>query len=269
MFLSFLFFFVQLFSLSFVDITIYYAPGQQRPIATGAAAAAAQASLVPGSSYAVLNTTELLPPAPPNPLPPMQFNIAVENRAPSGVSINQEAGFLGPSVEMSVANQIQRSGRVNIRVGGNSQEQATLVDSLPNGRMLAKGSREGSSNPTATPPLIYTLDLLILMRSISDLFNVRWYLGAPFNDTSHLKLDIIEHGQAILGDYLLGIQVANEPDLFTKDARARPANWTINDYIGEIRTFIAGINDDAAITNKSMLMGPSLSGNRLFYESDV
>ncbi|KAJ7574780.1 glycoside hydrolase family 79 protein [Mycena floridula] len=259
MFLSFLFFFVQLFSLSFADVTIYYAPGQQRPLATGAAAAAAQASLVPGKSYAVLNTTELLPPAPPSPLPPMQFNIAVENNAPSGVSINQEAGFLGFSVEMSVANQIlgknssliavpflnlmsaltERSGRVNIRVGGNSQEQATLVDSLPNGRVLAKASREGPSTPTNTPTLDYTLDLLILMRSISDLVNIRWYL------------------------------VANEPDLFAKDARARPENWTVNDYIGEIRTFIAGVNDDAAITDKSMLMGPSLSGNGLFHESDV
>ncbi|KAJ7572959.1 hypothetical protein C8J56DRAFT_1133492, partial [Mycena floridula] len=277
-------------------VTIYYAPGQQRPLATGAAAAAAQASLVPGKSYAVLNTTELLPPAPPSPLPPMQFNIAVENSAPSGVSINQEAGFLGFSVEMSVANQIlgknssliavpflnlmsaltERSGRVNIRVGGNSQEQATLVDSVPNGRVLAKASREGPSTPactfrilfdcaefsqTNTPTLDYTLDLLILMRSISDLVNIRWYLGAPFNDTSHLKLDIIEHGQAILGDYLLGIQVANEPDLFAKGARARPEV--------SLSTFIAGVNDDAAITNKSMLMGPSLSGNGLFHESDV
>ncbi|KAJ7572949.1 hypothetical protein C8J56DRAFT_1133482 [Mycena floridula] len=287
MFLSveFLFFFVQLFSLSFADLTLYYAPGQQRPLATGAAAAAAQASLVPGKSFAVLNTTELLPPAPPSPLPPMQFNIAVQNSAPSEVSINQEAGFLGFSVEMSVANQILGKNSpisefdvcldralwtcVNIRVGGNSQEQATLVDSLPNGRMLAKGSREGSSNPTNTPPLDYTLDLLILMRSISDLVNIRWYLGAPFKDTTHLKLDIIEHGQAILGDYLLGVQVANEPDLFAKDARARPANWTVDDYIGEIKTFIAGVNDDTAITNKSMLMGPSLSGNGLFHESDV
>ncbi|KAJ7572751.1 glycoside hydrolase family 79 protein, partial [Mycena floridula] len=263
------------------DVTIYYAPGQ-KPFGTGTAAAAAQTSLIPGKSYAVLNTTELPPPAPPNPLPSMQFDITLQSSGTPGLSINQQAGFLGFSVEMSVANQIlgknsrstliqvpflnlmsaliERSGRVNVRVGGNTQEQAALVDSLPDGRMLSKGDRSQASNPTATPPIIYTLDLLILMREISNLLNVRWYLGAPFNDTSHLKLDIIEHGQAILGDYLLGMQVGNEPDLFNVGQRARPS---------EIQTFITGVNNDAAITNKSMLMGPSVSGNGNFTEQQV
>ncbi|KAJ7588772.1 hypothetical protein C8J56DRAFT_889536 [Mycena floridula] len=131
------------------------------------------------------------------------------------------------------------------------------------------GDQSQASNPTATPPVLYTLDLLILMHEISDILNVRWYMGAPFNDTSNLKLQIMEHGQAILGDYLLGMQVGNELDLFSVGGRARSVNYTINDYIGEVHQFIAGVNADTAITNKSMLIGPSVSGNGAFTEQNV
>ena len=53
-----------------------------------------------------------------------------------------------------------------------------------------------------------------MLRNISSLVNVRWYLGVPFNDTSHFRLAIAEQGQQILGDYLIGLQVGNEPDLY-------------------------------------------------------
>jgi hypothetical protein len=36
--------------------------------------------------------------------------------------------------------RLQRAGRINIRVGGNTQETATLVDSLPNGKILEKNT---------------------------------------------------------------------------------------------------------------------------------
>lgn len=39
-------------------------------------------------------------------------------------------------------------------------------------------------------------------------------LGIPFNDTTDFRLQIAEHGEAILGDKLLGFQAANEPDLY-------------------------------------------------------
>jgi hypothetical protein len=32
-----------------------------------------------------------------------------------------------------LANLVQRGGNVNVRVGGNTQEQAELVDFIPNG----------------------------------------------------------------------------------------------------------------------------------------
>lgn len=34
------------------------------------------------------------------------------------------------------------------------------------------------------------------------------------NDTSNLRLQIAEVGEAILGDNLLGFQLGNEPDLY-------------------------------------------------------
>lgn len=40
----------------------------------------------------------------------------------------------------------ERAGHVNIRVGGNTQETAVLVDSLSDGKMIEK-DKEQSSNP--------------------------------------------------------------------------------------------------------------------------
>ena len=40
----------------------------------------------------------------------------------------------------------QRGGRVNVRVGGNTQDYATLVPSLPNGKMIQK-QNTGNTNP--------------------------------------------------------------------------------------------------------------------------
>jgi hypothetical protein len=75
-----------------------------------------------------------------------------------------------------MANIVERVGWVQVRVGGNSQESAELVPSLPNGLMLAKDTNN-TSGPTSTPPLEYTPDLLYLMGNISKLTNTHWYLG--------------------------------------------------------------------------------------------
>ena len=45
-----------------------------------------------------------------------------------------------------MANLQQRAGAVKIRVGGNTQETATLVESTPDGRILEKDI-QGVSNP--------------------------------------------------------------------------------------------------------------------------
>ena len=69
-----------------------------------------------------------------------------------------------------------RSGEVHVRIGGNTQDYATLVDSLDQGRIIDKLS-DDISNPTDTPPLLYTRGLFYIMSNISDFVPVKWYLG--------------------------------------------------------------------------------------------
>lgn len=45
-----------------------------------------------------------------------------------------------------MAHVTERAGHVNIRVGGNTQETAVLVDSLEDGKMIEK-DKLASSNP--------------------------------------------------------------------------------------------------------------------------
>lgn len=75
-----------------------------------------------------------------------------------------------------MTNLIERAGWVQVRVGGNTQESAELVSSLPNGTILAK-DYSNLSGPTSTPPLTYTIDLIYMMANISKLTNTHWYLG--------------------------------------------------------------------------------------------
>lgn len=44
----------------------------------------------------------------------------------------------------------ERAGRVNIRVGGNTQETATLVQSLPDMKMVEKQETAGNNPVRAT-----------------------------------------------------------------------------------------------------------------------
>jgi hypothetical protein len=114
-----------------------------------------------------------------------------------------------------LSNLARRAGGVHIRVGGNTQETAVLVDSTQSGRVLEKDIN-GVSNPTQTPPLDYTRDLIYMMGNISQLVSVDWFLGIPFNDTDHFRLAVAEVGQQVLGPRLIGLQVGNEPDLYAR-----------------------------------------------------
>jgi hypothetical protein len=113
-----------------------------------------------------------------------------------------------------MANIKQRAGSVHIRIGGNTQETATLVASIPGGHAIGK-DKGSSTNPTQTPGLIYTAEILYMLGNISALAGVKWYLGIPFNDTANLRLQIAEVGEAVLGSNLLGLQAGNEPDLYS------------------------------------------------------
>lgn len=55
-----------------------------------------------------------------------------------------------------MANLQSRVGRINIRVGGNTQETATLVDSTPDGLIIEK-DLGGATNPVRTIHLLSKL----------------------------------------------------------------------------------------------------------------
>ncbi|EIW64921.1 glycoside hydrolase family 79 protein [Trametes versicolor FP-101664 SS1] len=229
------------------------------------------------TELAAYNPIYMEPPPIPSPAPPLQFSIGVPSSAQlmNALSIPQHGTFFGFSIEMSVANQLsettlfpqflnlmntvaQRAGAVHIRVGGNTQETAFLVESLPDGAMIEK-DKEDASNPTSTPVLAFTPELLYMMANVSSLINARWYLGIPFNDTSDFRFQIAEQGEAILGDNLLGFQAANEPDLYAAHGH-RPSTYGPFDFFGEYALLTQAYQNDSAIPVKNNLIAPSVSG---------
>jgi hypothetical protein len=48
-----------------------------------------------------------------------------------------------------MSNIVERAGSVKVRIGGNTQESATLVQSTPDGRILEK-DQQGTFNPVRT-----------------------------------------------------------------------------------------------------------------------
>lgn len=75
-----------------------------------------------------------------------------------------------------MATLANRGGEVHVRVGGNTQDYATLVDHLDKGNVIQK-MPDNVGNPTGTPPLLFTRDLLYMMNNISNFVPVKWYLG--------------------------------------------------------------------------------------------
>ncbi len=167
------------------------------------------------TASAAYDHTILQAPAPPNPPIPTNQFIQLYSGGMNDLSMPLSGAFFGFSIEMSIATHVcmylpffvpssrrlwsvsgvgqnssllqvpflnlmanikERVGWVQVRVGGNTQESAKLVQSLPNGTTLAK-DLSNTFNPTGTPPLAYTPDLLYLMGNISSLTNTRWYLG--------------------------------------------------------------------------------------------
>ncbi|KAJ7092343.1 glycoside hydrolase family 79 protein [Mycena belliarum] len=228
---------------------------------------------------AAYNDTTLTPPPIPNPPIGTRFTLALQATS-AGVyplSIPLKGTFYGFSVEMSVINQlfgknsahispiflnlmaniVARAGAVHVRTGGNTQEYAFFVNELPFGAAIAK-QKADTNNPTETPAVIYTIDYFYLLSNISSLVNVKWYLGIPFNETAPFRLDIVHHGEAILGENLLGLQAANEPDLYA-DHKQRPETYSPFDYFGEFGDLVAVLAADDKVPVKNNLIGPSVA----------
>ncbi|KZV62999.1 glycoside hydrolase family 79 protein [Peniophora sp. CONT] len=266
--------------------TIYYPTNPQvylnphADAASGTVSATAAAATYTGA--AAYNPTQLNVPAAPDPAPATQFPIQLFTGGMTNLSIPQPGNFMGFSVEMSVstqilgknssainvpflnllANVVARAGSVQIRVGGNTQENAELKPGpFENNTILTK-DLANSQNPTGTPPIQYTPDLIYMMNNISELVGgVSWYLGVPFFNNTPFDLSVIEYGQAILGDRLLGLQAANEPDLYAAPPRThRPTGYSPKDYAAEIGNLIQQTAGDDKITRKDgLFLIPSTS----------
>ncbi|KAF7315155.1 Glyco-hydro-79C domain-containing protein [Mycena indigotica] len=254
------------------EITVYHA---QRPMTTGVGSA----GLPTHTGLPAYDPTTLNPPPIPNDIM-KTIPVNLLNSGTAGLSIKQKGSFMGFSVEMSVTNQVlgknsthiqvpflnlmanlqQRAGSVMVRVGGNTQESAKMVDSLPDGRILMK-DLENVTGTTQTPPLDYTTDLLYLMRNVSSFVNVHWFLGIPWLKTKPFDTAIVTAADLIIGDYLLGLQASNEPDMYVIHGH-RPETYGPFDYLGELSDFLGQVTStNADPTGRAMknLIGPNIA----------
>ncbi|TDL27070.1 hypothetical protein BD410DRAFT_783231 [Rickenella mellea] len=220
--------------------------------------------------------TILNPPPVPNPAPPKAFNIQLQSGGAAGLSIKHDGSFLGFSIEFSVSDQVigksgnnlntpflnlmanikARAGKVVIRVGGNSQENATLVPSLAPGVTILKNGGSGQDD-NETPSLSFTPDLLYAMSNVSSLTNAKWYFGIPFLDLSKLQLNLIELAESTLGSNLLGLQGGNEPDLYGGHGK-RGTDYAPQDYFNDFGVLVKAMGDDGQIQQKNLLVAPSV-----------
>ncbi|KAF7322011.1 Glyco-hydro-79C domain-containing protein [Mycena kentingensis (nom. inval.)] len=256
------------------SVTVYHV---QQPLTT-APPTSTGAAAGNYTGHAAYNPSTLLAPAVPTGIM-TNIPINLQNSGTTGMSIKQKGSFIGFSIEMSVTNQVlgknstliqvpflnlmaniqQRAGSVMVRVGGNTQESAKLVESLPNGRILQK-DYTNISGTTQTPPLDYTTDLLYLMRNISNFVNVHWFLGVPWFQVTPFDTAIVPAADNILGDYLLGLQAANEPDMYNLHGH-RDENYGPASYVQEFQDFLTQIGTGADTTGraKSVLIGPNIA----------
>ncbi|KAF7360487.1 hypothetical protein MVEN_00779400 [Mycena venus] len=202
---------------------------------------------------AAYNDTVLQPPPVPDPAPATSFTLtlqSVNTSVSSGLSIPIKGTFFGFSVEMSVITQLfgtnssfvqvpllnllaniqERAGAVHVRIGGNTQEFAYYVPTLPENRAISK-EKADTNNPVCV----------------------------PFNDTSDFRFQIVEFGEAILGDNLLGVQVGNEPDLYSAHQH-RNSSYSPQNYANEFGELVAALAADVNAPVKNNLIGPSVSG---------
>ena len=114
------------------------------------------------------------------------------------------------------------------------------------------------NNPTATPVLVYTMEMFYLLANISSLANVKWYLGVPLNDTSELHLEVAQYGEQFLGDNLLGLQVGNEPDLYERHQH-RGEGYSQTDYLNEVQLVLDAMKSNGHIPTTNNIIAPSVS----------
>ncbi|KAF8756886.1 Glycoside hydrolase family 79 protein [Rhizoctonia solani] len=241
------------------------------------------------ATLAAYDQTVLTSPSPPSPAITNNFLVQLYPGSMSGLSIKQSGAFMGFSIELSVvqttlgknsthllvpflnymANVRARGGSVSIRVGGNSQDQSYLVssESIPNNGVISKQKQAGATTPTETPDVVFSSDLLTMMKNIGDLVNANFYFGLNFfnpdNETNAVL--VAQTAEKILGDRLLGFQLGNEPDLYGSHGR-RNSSYSMENYMNDYQTMINDLNG-ASLSNNQILIGPSTCCN--WNETDI
>ena len=171
----------------------------------------------------MLTTEQPVPePAAPNPLPALDFAVQLDYSGNPVAGIPVPGSFLGISIEMSLSEAVigrnaswlrpqflnlmstlkERGGPPVLRVGGNSQEKAYLVEDIGNGAHSTERQLFGPRTPTNTPTLLFTKAIFEAMRAVSDILDIHWYLGMPMNQTQPARLEIVEVAEPILGPFL-------------------------------------------------------------------
>ncbi|KAH7106564.1 hypothetical protein BKA62DRAFT_299249 [Auriculariales sp. MPI-PUGE-AT-0066] len=215
-------------------------------------------------------------PALPTATQVLDFTVTLDYTGNPTAGIVVPGSFLGISIEMSLAEPIigpnaswvrpqflnlmstlkDRGGSPVLRLGGNSQEKAYLVDSLPGGVASLRESI-GPSGFTNTPTLVYTKGIVEAMRQASDLLGITWFMGIPMNQTSPARLEIVEMAEPILGDYLLTWQLGNEPDLYVNH-NYRPAGYDETAYMAEFQSIVDQLRNNSNIARPNILGGPGV-----------
>ncbi|KAJ9114611.1 hypothetical protein QFC22_005484 [Naganishia vaughanmartiniae] len=241
------------------------------------------------------DNTVLTPPAPPQPAV-TQIAWSVPSTEDGLISqgyelgVKQRGNFLGFSIELSVADQIMGKNPVNlkvpflnylanirnragmgplVRVGGNSQEASTLYpDGFAAHAIIQKVKVDG----TVTPTINYSPDIFYMMSNISSTVDAHWFFGLSFNQSAVETMSpnvplVAQTAQQMLGYHLLGLQLSNEPDLYT-DHNKRAAGWTVDNFTTEYAEVRTEILNDAQLENKQFLIGPSVCCDKIGFELD-
>ncbi|KAJ1302401.1 hypothetical protein OPQ81_002719 [Rhizoctonia solani] len=213
-------------AVSNVDVTVYGAGDQATYTPTTTTAEAASYTGSAAYDPAVL--------APPT--PPAQFNrefvIPLRQGDPEGASVPVPGSYVGFSNELSVANRaigtnssvlavaslshivyiFNRAGAVQVRVGGNTQEQDILrPEGFPGGEILIKAHEDTTT--TRTPHIEFGPYLFKVLANVVSLVKTEIYLGLNFVDIIEPS-GLCRHGRGNVGLKPHGIVLGNEPDLY-------------------------------------------------------
>ncbi|KAH7103137.1 hypothetical protein BKA62DRAFT_69091 [Auriculariales sp. MPI-PUGE-AT-0066] len=212
----------------------------------------------------------------PDPKPAVDFTVPLDYGGnPQNAGVEVPGSFLGISIEMSLAEALigpnsswvwpqflnlmsnlkERGGSPVLRLGGNSQEKAYIVDELAGGHSIERHVI-GPSSFTNTPTLVFTKGIVEAMKVASDLIGIKWFMGMPMNQSQPARLEIVEATEPILGDSLITWHLGNEPDLYVNHGYRE--TYSEAAYVAEFAQIRDQLVANPNIQRKNNLGGPAI-----------